>query len=61
MRDKVLPQLRPGQIVVMDNATIYYSPEISRMLYKAGIELEYLPPYSLDLNPIEQSFNTLKL
>jgi transposase len=61
MRDKVLPQLRPGQIVVMDNATIHHSPEISRMLYKAGIELEYLPPYSPDLNPIEQSFNTLKL
>jgi transposase InsO family protein len=61
MRDKVLPQLHPGQIVVMDNATIHHSAEVKRMLQDAGVGLEYLPPYSSDLNPIEESFNALKL
>jgi hypothetical protein len=61
LRHKVLPQVRPGQIVVIDNASIHYSDEVTRMLQGAGVGLEYLPPYSPDLNPIEQSFNTLKL
>lgn len=58
--DKLLPQLQPGQIVVMDNASIHNSEVIRELCLNAGVQLEYLPPYSPDYNPIEQSFNALK-
>jgi hypothetical protein len=58
---KLLPQLRPGQIVIMDNASIHRSTLIACLCSGAGIQLEFLPPYSPDLNPIELSFNTLKM
>lgn len=57
---KLLPQLLPGQIVVMDNAAIHDSEVVKALCVRYGIELHYLPPYSPDLNPIEQSFNALK-
>jgi transposase InsO family protein len=58
--EKVLPQLRPAQIVIMDNASIHGSDLVAQLCQDAGIQLEYLPPYSPDLNPIEESFNVLK-
>jgi transposase InsO family protein len=58
---KVLPQLHAGQIVVMDNASIHRSDLVKQLCLTHGIQLEYLPPYSPDLNPIEESFNALKL
>jgi hypothetical protein len=57
----LLPQLRPGHIVVLDNASIHHSDLVKELCIGAGIQLEFLPPYSPDLNPIEPSFNTLKL
>jgi hypothetical protein len=59
--EKVLPQLRPGQIVIMDNASIHRSDLVKDLCLTAGVQLEFLPPYSPDYNPIEPSFNTLKL
>jgi transposase len=44
----------------MDNASIYGSDLVAQLYQDAGIQLEYLPPYSPDLNPIEESFNVLK-
>jgi transposase len=57
---KLLPQLVPGMIVVMDNASCHRSEFIRQLCLDQGIQLEFLPPYSPDLNPIEESFNVLK-
>ena len=57
----VLPQLTPGyHILVMDNASIHTSTKVRQLCQTFGVQLEYLPPYSPDFNPIEQSFNVLK-
>jgi transposase len=58
--EKLLLQLRPGQIIIMDNTSIYHSDLVADLCIRAAIQLEFLPPYSPDLNPIEESFNTLK-
>ena len=44
----------------MDNVKIYYNEELRNMCDRAGVLLEYLPPYSPDLNPIETLFVVLK-
>jgi transposase len=56
----VAPTLRPGDIVVMDNLSSHKDPAIQRAIRSAGAKLFYLPPYSPDLNPIEQAFSKLK-
>jgi transposase len=59
--DKVLvPELRPGDIVVMDNLSSHTGPKVRRMIEAAGVQLRYLPPYSPDFNPIENAFAKLK-
>lgn len=50
----------PRSVIIMDNAKIHYNKELKNMCDRAGVLLEYLPPYSLDLNPIETSFAVLK-
>jgi putative transposase len=52
----LVPTLAPGDIGVMDNLGSHKSPAIRAALRKAGAKLFYLPPYSPDLNPIEQVF-----
>ena len=52
--------LRPGDIVVMDNLGSHKSAAIRQMIHAAGARLWYLPPYSPDLNPIEQAFAKIK-
>jgi transposase len=54
------PTLRLGDIVVMDNLSSHKDPAIRRAIRSAGAKLFYLPPYSPDLNPIEQAFSKLK-
>ena len=54
------PELRPGDIVVMDNLTAHKVVGIRQAIEARGAELRYLPPYSPDLNPIEQAFAKLK-
>jgi transposase len=56
----LLPELRPGDIVIMDNLSSHRGPAVRRMIEAAGAELMYLPPYSPDLNPIENAFAKLK-
>jgi transposase len=56
----VVPILRPGDIVVMDNLASHKVAGIREAIEAAGAELRYLPPYSPDLNPIEQFFAKLK-
>lgn len=56
----LLPELRPGQIVMMDNASFHKSPTTRRLIESKGCTLKYLPTYSPDLNPIEPQWAILK-
>jgi transposase len=56
----LLPTLRPGDIVVMDNLGSHKGGMIRRLIRAAGARPLFLPPYSPDLNPIEQVFAKLK-
>ena len=56
----LVPTLRPGDIVVMDNLACHKTAEVARLIAAAGAEVRYLPAYSPDLNPIEQLFSKLK-
>jgi transposase len=59
--EKVLvPTLRPGDIVVMDNLAAHKVDGVRTLIEAAGTMLIYLPPYSPDLNPIEMAFAKLK-
>jgi len=54
------PSLRAGQVVVMDNLSAHKGERIRELIEGKNCELVYLPPYSPDLNPIEQAFSKLK-
>ena len=54
------PTLRPGDIVVMDNLSAHKVTGVRAAIEARGARLLYLPPYSPDLNPIEQAFAKLK-
>jgi transposase len=56
----LLPTLRPGDIVVMDNLGSHKGKAVRRLTRSAGAKLLFLPKYSPDLNPIEQVFAKLK-
>ena len=56
----LVPTLRPGDIVVMDNLGSHKGQAARRAIRTAGAHLFFLPPYSPDLNPIEQVFAKLK-
>ena len=56
----VVPNLRQNDIVVMDNLSSHKVAGIREAIEAAGAELRYLPPYSPDLNPIEQLFAKIK-
>jgi len=56
----LVPTLRPGDIVVMDNLGSHKVAGVRAAIEATGAELRYLPPYSPDLNPIEQVFAKLK-
>ena len=59
--DQVLvPELRPGDIVVMDNLGSHKGAGVREAIEAAGASLLYLPPYSPDFNPIENAFAKLK-
>lgn len=60
VRHVLLPTLRPGEIVVLDNLSSHKSPEVREMIEAAGAELWFLPPYSPDLNPIEKMWSKVK-
>lgn len=54
------PGLHPGQIVVMDNLSAHKGERVRELIEERGCELLYLPPYSPDLNPIEEAFSKIK-
>jgi transposase len=56
----LVPALRPGDVVVMDNLSCHKRAGVRTAIEAAGARLVYLPPYSPDLNPIEQAFAQLK-
>jgi transposase len=60
IRQCLAPTLKSGDIVVMDNLPAHKIGQIRQIIEAAGAELRYLPPYSPDLNPIEQAFSKLK-
>jgi transposase len=56
----LVPELSPGDIVVMDNLSSHKGPAVCQAIAAAGARLLYLPPYSPDFNPIENAFAKLK-
>jgi transposase len=59
--DQVLvPTLRPGDVVVLDNLAAHKQPEVRAAIEQAGALVRFLPPYSPDFNPIELAFAKLK-
>lgn len=54
------PTLKPGDIVIMDNLAAHKSAPVRNAIEAAGARLLFLPPYSPDLNPIENAFSKLK-
>ncbi|OCW59637.1 transposase [Hoeflea olei] len=60
VEQQLVPVLRPGDIVIMDNLGSHKSVAIRQAITAAGARLWFLPPYSPDLNPIEQAFAKIK-
>jgi transposase len=60
VRQVLLPDLKPGDIVIMDNLSSHKTPAAREAIEAAGAKLLFLPPYSPDFNPIEQAFSKLK-
>ncbi len=60
VQQELAPVLRPGDIVVMDNLGSHKSAAVRQAIKADGARLWFLPPYSPDLNPIEQAFAKIK-
>ena len=60
VEQQLVPVLKPGDIVIMDNLGSHKAAALRRIIRAAGARLWYLPPYSPDLNPIEQAFAKIK-
>lgn len=60
VEQQLVPTLRKGDIVVMDNLSSHKRAGVREAIESAGATLAYLPPYSPDLNPIELAFSKLK-
>jgi transposase len=56
----LLPTLRPGDILIMDNLSPHKNEPILQRLAQAGVEVYFLPAYSPDLNPIEKMWSKVK-
>lgn len=53
LKDFLVPELKAGRVVIMDNASFHKSQKTRELIEEAGCRLLFLPPYSPDLNPIE--------
>lgn len=56
----LIKELKPGQVVVMDNATFHKSGKVKTLIESVGCRVVFLPPYSPDLNPIEKFWANMK-
>ena len=56
----LIPELKPGDIVIMDNLSSHKRARVRELIEEQQAELRYLPPYSPDLNPIEMVFSKIK-
>lgn len=56
----LLPELKPGDIVILDNLSSHKASGVREMIEARGAQLRFLPPYSPDLNPIEQAISKIK-
>ena len=60
LKETLIPTLRPGDVMVMDNLRTHHIQAVGELLYTAGADVLYLPPYSPDLNPIEKLWSKVK-
>jgi transposase len=60
LKQTLVPELKPGDIVVMDNLSSHKVAGVSQVIEACGAKVLYLPPYSPEFNPIEQVFAKLK-
>ena len=60
VQDCLVPNLRPGDIVLMDNVSFHKAIEVEKAIQSAGAELKFLPPYSPDFSPIENMWSKIK-
>ena len=60
MEKFLLPSLKPGDIVILDNLSAHKGKAIQELIESVGAELWFLPPYSPDLNPIEKMWSKIK-
>jgi transposase len=60
VRHLLVPALRPGDVVVLDNVGAHKPPYILDLIRAAGAQVLFLPPYAPDLNPIEMMWSKLK-
>lgn len=60
VRQVLVPTLRPGDCVIMDNLSPHKTPAIERLISTRGATIRWLPPYSPDLNPIEKMWSKIK-
>jgi transposase len=56
----LVPSLRPGQLVVLDNVGAHKPERMRRLIEAAGCQLVFLPAYSPDLSPVEEAFSKIK-
>ena len=60
VRQILVPSLRPGQIVLLDNLSVHRNAATRQLIEAAGCQVRLLPPYSPDFSPIEHAFSKLK-
>jgi transposase len=56
----LLPTLKEGQVVVMDNLQVHKSTKVGKLIESVGASVLFLPPYSPDFSPIEEAFSKIK-
>jgi len=60
LREELVPLLKPGQVLVLDNLSVHKSPKVDALVEAAGARVLRLPPYSPDYNPIEMAISKVK-
>jgi len=61
LKEILIPELKPGQVLILDNASFHKSSETKKIVKDIGCSILFLPPYSPDLNPIEKFWANMKV